>query len=181
VLVNFAISYWYCQLLSPTHCQLRSSSWHSCSWNVQAAWRKVLWFSSASPARAVTCLNWARPVAVCYAPVIIIIIIIIIVSFGTAPSGQLEMTLNEPRMEREVNHSILHSHFQSVSLSVTRPHCPPRTHSLACTYTYNLMDVLILFISFTINVTAPGRDRRWIEDPGCPPGVSGLYCFSCVI
>jgi len=129
VSVTVAISYWYCQLLSPTHCQLRSSSWHSCFRNVQAAWRKVLWFSSASPTRAVSCLNWARPVAVCYAPVII-------VSFGTAHSGQLEMTLNEPRMEREVNHSILPSHFQSVSLSVTLPFSLTVHYSLSCSHSH---------------------------------------------
>jgi hypothetical protein len=180
VIVTVAFICWYCQLLSPTHCQLRTTSRHSCSRNVQTAWRKVLWFSSVSPARAVTCLNWARPVAVCYALVIVV--------SGTARSGQLEMTLNERRTEREpldttltfsVSFALSHSRTRHSPLA-TRPHCPLRPLSHALTH-ITLMDVLILFISWKINVTAPGRDGRWIEDPGCPPGVSGLYCFSCVI
>lgn len=90
-----------------------------------------MWFSSVSPTRAVTCLNWARPVAVCFA--------LVIVLSGTARSGRLEMTLNDPRTEREVNHSILHSHFQSVSHSPTRHSSSlSTTPSLARTHTYNL-------------------------------------------
>lgn len=55
------------------------------------------------------------------------------------------------------NHSILLSHCQFRSLPLA---CSPtRPLSLALTH-IPIMDVLILFISWKINVTAPGRDGR---------------------
>jgi len=63
------------------------------------------------------------------------------------------------------NHSILLSHCQFRSLplacSPTRPLARSVHYPLSLALTHiPIMDVLILFISWKINVTAPGRDGR---------------------
>jgi hypothetical protein len=82
-----------------------------------------------------------------------------------------------------LTHWLFHSHVHSFPIALSHTHAlSPLSFSYIYIYIYiTLMDMLILFISWKINAPASGGDGHWIEDPGCPPGVSGPYPLSCVI
>jgi hypothetical protein len=132
----------YCHLLSPTHCQLLSLTVSYCH-PLTAGYVPVVCipavgtfrlssgrfcgFSQSLQHVPLRTLSWTRTIAV-YSLVIHRV-------FRHCALGALG-DVNKPRMVREVNHSLLHSHFQSVSLSPTRPHCPIRSLSLSHSHIY---------------------------------------------